>query len=398
MSGEAEGQVQRAAPAIVDANSCAVAFARASRERALQWWHKLASAEHVVPIALVAGIAVASLAWNERVGLIWAPILPMSTLLMITLAYSAVATTFSTVWSNRTIVELATYYMLWINLSFFGVRLSFLAATLDFPLQDTLFARADSALGFDWLGWARTVWSHRFVADVLVLAYKSMQVQCLIAVTSLALWGTRGRNREFLTSAIFAYLLTIAVAAVLPSFGPRSILGLASPWDPVLHALRDGSRVPLPDCGIVSFPSFHASMAYLLAMAARDNRVGFFFALALNSLMFLSAILMGGHFLVDVLAGCAVGVVSLYAAQLAGRRTSRGRPRSQLGSRSQGEPVWRSLGDQKLWETCTAHAIAGTKTSAAMTPYSTARVIVSSRTPRMRLAAFRCIAHAKPKR
>lgn len=317
MPGEAEGQRCGASLQIMrDASTgTAAAFAHSFRRRTQEWSRAALRWPDMFPFTLIAAIVVASLAWNAHVGLRWEPTLPLSTLVTVTLAFSIIAAMFSTAWSNRTIVELATYYCLWFNFSYFGVRLNYLAATLDFPLQDKLFARADLALGFDWLAWSSIAFSHPVVADILALAYRSMYVQCLVVVVILALWGARGRNREFLTSAIFAYLLTIAVATVLPSFGPRSILALTSPWDPVLHALRAGIDTPLPYAGIVSFPSYHASMAFLLAMAMRDNRSGFVVASLLNSLMLLSAIPMGGHFLVDVIAGCAIGAVSHYAVR-----------------------------------------------------------------------------------
>ena len=81
--------------------------------------------------------------------------------------------------------------------------------------------------------------------------------------------------------------------------------------------------------GIISFPSFHAAAAVLLGWSySRLGRIGWLFV-ALNFAMFLSAIPIGGHYLVDVAAGGLLAVLSLV---LASRLLDRlgGRPSERL--------------------------------------------------------------------
>jgi membrane-associated phospholipid phosphatase len=73
--------------------------------------------------------------------------------------------------------------------------------------------------------------------------------------------------------------------------------------------------------GIVTFPSFHASMAVLLAASMRGYRYGFAAAVIVNILMLLATVPIGYHYLTDVIAGCAIGLGSLYVAHLAAIRT-----------------------------------------------------------------------------
>jgi hypothetical protein len=240
----------------------------------MQWCAALASAAHTLPVASVAGIVIASLVWNAHVGLSFVPALPPATLLIATSAFCVIAILFSVVWSRPLIVELATYYALWGFFPIFAIRLNYLAATLDFPLQDTLFARADSAFGFDWRTWASIAWSHPAFIDLLVFCYRSNVYQPFVLVMLFAFWGPRGRNRELLTATVLAALLTVAVSAVLPAFGPQRVYGIVSAWDPVLTALRAGSHAQVPYVGIVSFPSFHASMAVILVLSMRAIATG----------------------------------------------------------------------------------------------------------------------------
>jgi membrane-associated phospholipid phosphatase len=289
--------------------------------RAPHWINTMLRAPDALPVALVLCIVIASFVWNLRVGLIWTPELPLLPLLAVPATFLAVIAIFSTVYSNRVIVELATYFGLWGVFPVFGVRLNYLAATLDFPLQDKLFARADAAFGFDWRTWASAAWSHPAFIKILNVAYQSNLFQPFFLIVAFALWGPRGRNRELLTATVFAALATVAIFAIFPAFGPNRVYGIPSGWDSVLEALRMRTHVPLHYVGIVTFPSFHASMAVLLAAATRDYRYVFVVSAVVNGLMLIATVPIGYHYLVDVFVGCAIALGSLYIAQLTGDRT-----------------------------------------------------------------------------
>lgn len=292
--------------------------------------------QDALPGALVGTIIIVSEVWNARTGLSWTPPSPWVTVAIPVIVFSCIATLFSTAYRNRIIAELATYYALWAAFPIFAVRLNYLAASLDFPLQDKLFTHLDSAIGFDWRTWASIAWSHPIFINLLILAYRTHILQPFFLIAFLAVWGPRGRNRELLTSTLFAYLLTVTLSAVLPAFGPQKVFGIPSEWDSVLTALRVGTHLQLPYVGIVSFPSFHASMAVTLAASMRGHRSLFGLALILNILMLIATVPIGYHYLIDVLAGLAIGAASIFAARLlegrliltpAGPNRSSSRPR-----------------------------------------------------------------------
>jgi len=79
--------------------------------------------------------------------------------------------------------------------------------------------------------------------------------------------------------------------------------------------LRAGTQGPLPYAGIVSFPSYHTSMAIILAAATRSNRLVFIASSIVNSLMVVATIPIGYHYLVDLIAGGLIAAGALYAAQ-----------------------------------------------------------------------------------
>jgi membrane-associated phospholipid phosphatase len=62
-------------------------------------------------------------------------------------------------------------------------------------------------------------------------------------------------------------------------------------------------------------------MAVMLTVSMRSNRYALTVALSVNGLMLISTVPVGHHYLVDVVAGCAVAVVSLYVARWTDDRT-----------------------------------------------------------------------------
>ena len=294
-----------------------------TRGRTAYWVSAAANSAEALPVALVAGIAIVTLLWNLNARLTWTPAVPLPTVLVAAAVFVSIAVVFSTVMSNRVIVELAAYYGLWAIFPLFCVRLNYLTATLSFPLRDALFARADSVLGFDWRTWSSVAWSHPVFIKVLEVAYESNIYQPFILVLFFALWGPRGRNREFLTATVVAALVTVIIAAVLPAFGPNRVYGIASGWDSILEALRAGSHQPLHYVGIVTFPSFHASMALILTTSVRSNRYALMVASLVNGLMLIATVPIGYHYLVDIIAGCAIGLGSIYIAIRSGEVVER---------------------------------------------------------------------------
>jgi len=291
--------------------------------RAKLWLNAATNSAEALPVALVTGIATITLLWNVYARLTWTPAVPLPTVLIAAAIFASIAIIFSTVMSNRVIVELATYYGLWAIFPLFCVRLNYLSATLGFPLQDALFARADAMIGFDWRAWSSLAWAHPLFIKVLEVAYESNIYQPFILVLAFALWGPRGRNREFLTATVLAALATVIIATVLPAFGPNRIYGIASTWDAILEALRAGSHQPLHYVGIVTFPSFHASMALILTTSVRGSRYATAAASIVNGLMLIATVPIGYHYLVDIIAGCAIGLGSIYIAIRSGDAVAR---------------------------------------------------------------------------
>jgi membrane-associated phospholipid phosphatase len=108
-----------------------------------------------------------------------------------------------------------------------------------------------------------------------------------------------------------ALLTTVAIGTVMPALGPNEIYRIPSAWSDVVRDLRAGTHAPLKYVGIITFPSFHATMAVMWTLALRDMRYGFYVAACVNGLMYLACMPIGYHYLVDVIVGGAIGIGAL---------------------------------------------------------------------------------------
>jgi membrane-associated phospholipid phosphatase len=109
-------------------------------------------------------------------------------------------------------------------------------------------------------------------------------------------------------------LLTTALFFLFPTLGPCvSVPACHDAYIDDLVGLRHGTLPSLDIMllkGVIAFPSFHAVLALLFTYAHRGSQLVLPVA-AFNALMLLSIPSEGGHYLVDVLGGVAVGGLAI---------------------------------------------------------------------------------------
>ena len=113
---------------------------------------------------------------------------------------------------------------------------------------------------------------------------------------------------SYLTAILVALVITIAVAACIPAYGPAHDAGMWSSLDGLLNDIRSRAPKPLRYNGIIWLPSFHTVMGLLFTWSQRGIWWSFPVFAAINVTMILATLAIGDHYLVDVLAGIAVAV------------------------------------------------------------------------------------------
>jgi len=226
--------------------------------------------------------------------------------------------------------------------AFFGLAIlaalvAALFATSARPYADAWLAGIDRALfpGFDWPATMLALGRQRAAMLVLTHAYGALQWEPLLLLALFCATGRDARGWRLLAGWSGALLVCLAVFPWLPGRGAYPFFGIAPGRVPgvglsiawsaplLLDGLRDGSVAMLGNAtmdGIITMPSFHAAGAVVLGCAGwRAGRLRWPLT-ALNAAMLVSAVPVGGHYLVDVIAGVAVGIGAAAIAGMGARQ------------------------------------------------------------------------------
>lgn len=196
------------------------------------------------------------------------------------------------------------------------------AASSALPLTDQLLARADALLffGFDRRLLMEQLAGQAMFFDLVRPIYHGLLPQPFLILFFLCV---SARTRFAWTFAL-AWGLTLGLSlAIFPFFPAYGTPPYALDFIDTLTAARDGSLRVLDQSaltGIITFPSFHAAAAVVLGWAGSKIRLVGPLFVGFNVLMFGSALVGGGHYLIDLVAGALIGVAGIMAAQAIQRR------------------------------------------------------------------------------
>jgi membrane-associated phospholipid phosphatase len=211
--------------------------------------------------------------------------------------------------------------------------LTYMAASLNYPLQDRNLFAIDQFMGLDWRSYLNTVDQYG-LGSICNFGYRTFSWQPLLVPIFLCLSGKAARAYQFSLAFVLTVVATVVISAFLPATGAYTFLGLSPADYPHLHPLADFDHMrhlPLLRegkmrvleigqlTGIVTFPSFHAAGAILYLWAWWAIPWMRAIALVCNALLLLSTPIDGGHYFIDVIAGAALAVLFILAV----RRLSR---------------------------------------------------------------------------
>lgn len=216
---------------------------------------------------------------------------------------------------------------------FITFTMTFVAAILAsaaMPVADKALARADLLLfGFDRTSLTAFSADHAWFRRASFWIYASFGWTPQLLLAALFLTGRARMGWTVGAALMLTLAAVIYLSWLLPAYG-------APPYPyrfvEVLDGVRDGRLRTLDPSlitGIVTFPSLHAADAVVLAWGyTRLGRIGWPLA-ALNVLMVGSAVVVGGHYLVDVVAGGVIAGLAIVAALRIDRRLNPSAPPSR---------------------------------------------------------------------
>ena len=219
--------------------------------------------------------------------------------------------------------------------------MTYVAAAINFPMQDSALLAVDRAMGLDWAAYVHFVDDRPSLASWLNVGYAMIGWPLFAIPVVLAAKHRYVRIEEFTFAFGVALAATTIISGLVPAIGVYQQIGL----DPgslkninpgaYLDQLRD--LPPTRDGvlrhlellglgGIVTFPSFHAASAVLFGWALWAVRWLRPLALVVNGAMLAATPLNGGHYFIDLIAGVAIAVLSIVTAnrigQIIARRTN----------------------------------------------------------------------------
>lgn len=194
-----------------------------------------------------------------------------------------------------------------------------LTGSVVLPEWDSRLAAWDLAIGFHWLDWYHFVQSMPAFHDTLRVVYDLVGGEIVLLVLALPMSGHIRKGRWLVLWYMTTALITIFIGLLMPAKGAFVFYHLPvaqhTGYVPVMADLRNGSlhTINLMNSqGLVVFPSFHAALAVICAAGAWSWKYLRYPILILNLLIILSAPSQGGHYGVDVLAGIAIALTTIY--------------------------------------------------------------------------------------
>lgn len=238
----------------------------------------------------------------------------------------------------------ATAFLQMTLFTLLGVVLAYALAAKSGVLWDDRLAAADRMIGFNWPVILALLDKFPTAIWVLGLAYHSLTVQMIVVIVALSSRSKFDVLRTTVCAAILSGFVTILISGLTPAMGnlfdPSHYQHL---WPSVawleqglITGLRDGSRKVLDLTmlmGIVSFPSFHATLAAIFIWSFRAIPRLTVPGAAWAGLTILATPVFGGHYGADVIMGLILAPPAIiFAQRLTQRRTSPRPPTSALSA------------------------------------------------------------------
>ncbi len=204
--------------------------------------------------------------------------------------------------------------------------LNYLTTSLAKPFITPKLDEIDKWLGFDWLQYLTWVNDSPFLLKTLPGAYDTLSTTTVLTIVILVILRQHEKLREYLilffglafvtTSIGWFFPVKDTFSFYKPPFDMRSnIRELAGVFHlPHFNPLREGTMkyIDLSNMvGMVQFPSFHTIAGLLIIWALRGSWMVVPLTLV-NLTMIVSAVVYGGHYLVDIIASTYLVVLSVF--------------------------------------------------------------------------------------
>lgn len=195
---------------------------------------------------------------------------------------------------------------------------------------DHQLAAIDAMFGFYWPHAMQIAAHYPMITTILKVAYLSTLPQLAVLIVVLGLSGRHRDMHVLLLAVVVTATLAICFWGLFPSLGAKSLYQLPPAiWAAVApvvdqsyaEALKrmaiDGPGLISPNeiRGLIAFPSYHASLAFIALYSSRNLKYVFPIFLVLNVLIIPATFVHGGHHLIDPFAGMILFALGVLCAK-----------------------------------------------------------------------------------
>ncbi|OGT31274.1 MAG: hypothetical protein A3E87_10205 [Gammaproteobacteria bacterium RIFCSPHIGHO2_12_FULL_35_23] len=211
-----------------------------------------------------------------------------------------------------------TYYFIYIAIGYLSTSVQY---TPFLPI-DNLLIMTDNYLGYNTIKMMGLTFAHPYFHLALILAYNSVYLQLLFLPYVLALMPSQQRALcVFFFSALVSALLGMTIYYCFPTVAPAHYF--ISPFftnyehNTYLKFYEVHHHLPIQSSqgGLIAFPSFHVIWVFLLLYAYKDFKWVFYPLLIIDLLITAATLLLGWHYLVDVVASFFLIISVTYFAE-----------------------------------------------------------------------------------
>ncbi len=206
---------------------------------------------------------------------------------------------------------------------------------------DANLAAIDRAMGVDWPAMMAFVSQHPVTHSAPKVIYLSVLPQVAILTIAQGLLGKPERIYALCLAVSAGAAICIVTWTLMPAFGAFSVYDVSNLHMSLaldtnyareltnLLAHGPGRISPTDAKGLIGFPSYHGTLALLVAWYARDLKVIRWFAFGINAVVIVATPIQGGHHVIDVLAGFVVAALAIgFANAVMGFAACSGAPAS----------------------------------------------------------------------
>ncbi len=217
-------------------------------------------------------------------------------------------------------------FITWTYTNYFFMLLCL--GTLAYGVQFTPFHPIDSALikidqvlGFSQTTLLNWTYIHHSLAILLNQAYSLIGIELSFIPLILAFLLDRRAVKVLFIAIIFSFIVGTTIYYFLPTTAPASMF-LNSNFAQQQHdtwikffEIHHHLLITTQEGGLIAFPSFHVIWCILLAYALKRKKIIFYPIVLLNTFIIASTVLLGWHYLVDVVGGFAVAILAIWIAE-----------------------------------------------------------------------------------